>query len=80
MLAAIYARVSTERQERDQTIESQLFILKHWIEDQGHELLSEHLYTDEGYSGSRLDRPRDAASEGAFQLVVVLSPDRLARK
>jgi site-specific DNA recombinase len=38
-----------------------------------------------GYSGSRLDRPaldrlRDAAREGAFDVVAVYSPDRLARR
>jgi site-specific DNA recombinase len=40
---------------------------------------------DQGYSGARLDRPgldrlRDAVQDGAIALVVVLSPDRLARK
>src|SRR5512135_329582 len=43
------------------------------------------VYIDEGYSGSRLDRPaldrlRDAAREGQFDAVVVYSPDRLARR
>lgn len=38
-----------------------------------------------GYSGARLDRPgldrlRDAARAGAFEVVAVLTPDRLARK
>ena len=32
MLAAIYARVSTERQERQQTIDSQLAALRTWAE------------------------------------------------
>ena len=45
----------------------------------------EHIYIDEGYSGSRLDRPaldrlRDAAREGEFDVVAVYSPDRLARR
>ena len=85
MRAALYARVSTGRQERDQTIDSQLTALRQWATDQGHELRSEHVFTDEGYSGSRLDRPgldrlRDAAREGAFDLIAVFSPDRLARK
>jgi site-specific DNA recombinase len=85
MRIAIYARVSTDRQERDQTIDSQLTALRAWAQTQGHELLPEHVYLDEGYSGSRLDRPgldrlRDAAREGAFELVAVWSPDRLARK
>jgi site-specific DNA recombinase len=85
MQTAIYARVSTDRQERDQTIASQLTALRAWAQVQGHELLPEHVFLDEGYSGSRLDRPgldrlRDAAREGAFELVAVWSPDRLARK
>ena len=83
--AAIYARVSTPRQGREQTIESQLAALKSWADENGHELSPENVYTDEGYSGSRLDRPgldalRDGAEDGAFEVVGVLSPDRLARK
>ena len=85
MRAAIYARVSTPRQGREQTIESQLAALKSWADENGHELSPENVYTDEGYSGSRLDRPgldslRDGAEDGAFEVVGVLSPDRLARK
>jgi site-specific DNA recombinase len=85
MRAAIYARVSTGRQERDQTIDSQLTALCHWAAARGHELRAEYLFTDEGYSGARRDRPgldrlRDAAREGAFDVLAVFSPDRLARK
>jgi site-specific DNA recombinase len=83
--AAIYARVSTPRQGREQTIESQLTVLKSWADEKGYELSPGNVYTDEGYSGSRLDRPgldalRDGAEDGAFEVVGVLSPDRLARK
>ena len=35
MRAAVYARVSTERQERQQTIDSQLTALKAWALNQG---------------------------------------------
>jgi site-specific DNA recombinase len=85
MRAAIYARVSTDRQGRDQTIDSQLTALRHWVERHGHQLHPEQIVTDEGYSGSRLDRPgldrlRDAAHEGQFDILAVFSPDRLARK
>ena len=85
MRAAVYARVSTERQGRDQTIDSQLEALRGWAASHGHELKHEHVYIDEGYSGSRLDRPaldrlRDAAREGEFDVVAVYSPDRLARR
>src|SRR3954465_934840 len=85
MRAALYARVSTERQERQQTIDSQLTTLRGWLAAEGHQLAEEHVFRDEGYSGARLDRPgldalRDVIRDGAVELVVVLSPDRLARR
>src|ERR687884_1189357 len=85
MRAAIYARVSTERQERQQTIESQLAALRAWAEAEGHELSDRHVFRDEGYSGSRLDRPgldalRDAVRDGEVEVLGVLAPDRLARR
>ena len=85
MKAAIYARVSTEKQGRDQTVDSQLDALRRWATAHGHELKDDHVYIDEGYSGARLDRPaldrlRDAAREGEFDVLGVYSPDRLARR
>jgi site-specific DNA recombinase len=85
MRVAIYARVSTERQERQQTIDSQLAALRGWVAGNGHALDEDHAFRDEGYSGARLDRPgldalRDAVRDGAVELVAVLSPDRLARR
>jgi site-specific DNA recombinase len=85
MRAAIYARVSTGRQERDQTIDSQLTALRQWATAQGHDLPDALVFTDEGYSGARLDRPgldrlRDAARSGEFEILGVYTPDRLARK
>jgi site-specific DNA recombinase len=85
MRAAIYARVSTERQELQQTIASQLSLLQDWAMAQGHALTEAHVFRDEGFSGSRLDRPaldalRDAIRDGAIDVVAVFSPDRLARK
>src|SRR5262245_4935831 len=65
MHVALYARVSTGRQEREQTIASQLSALRTWVAEQGHEILPDHIYCDEGWSGARLDRP---------------ALDRLARK
>jgi site-specific DNA recombinase len=85
MRVALYARVSTERQERQGTIASQLDALHRFAQDQHHEVMSAYVCVDDGYSGSRLDRPgldrlRDGAEAGAFDAVVVLCPDRLARK
>ncbi len=85
MYAALYARVSTERQGRDQTIDSQLTALRVWAAANGYEVTEDHVYLDQGVSGSRLDRPgldrlRDAVRDGAVAAIAVLSPDRLARK
>ena len=85
MRAAIYARVSTGRQERDQTIDSQVAALRQWAEAHGHDLQARHVFIDEGCSGARLDRPgldrlRDAAREGEIDLIAVYTPDRLARR
>jgi site-specific DNA recombinase len=85
MRAAIYARVSTPHQDRDLTIESQLGALEAWVTDQGHDLDPAHIYADVAYSGTTLDRPaldrlRDAAAAAAFDIVAVVSPDRLARR
>jgi site-specific DNA recombinase len=85
MRAAIYARVSTGRQERDQTMDSQLTALRSWAATAGHELGEAHVFCDAGFSGTRLDRPaldalRDAVRDTAVDVVAVLTPDRLARK
>ena len=83
-IAAIYARVSTGRQEKEQTIDSQLDALYRAAEEGGYEVAPSHVFVDEGRSGSHLDRPgldqlRDLASEGTFEAVLISSPDRLAR-
>lgn len=85
MRAALYARVSTERQQRQDTIAGQLTALRDWITAHHDSLAEAHVFYDEGYSGTRLDRPaldrlRDAVRDAAIDRVVVLSPDRLARK
>ena len=82
MRAALYARVSTERQADRGTIGSQLVLLRERIAVAGDELVGE--YVDDGHSGARLDRPgldalRDAAEAGLVERVWCLSPDRLAR-
>jgi site-specific DNA recombinase len=82
MKAAIYARVSTERQAERGTIGSQVEALRAHVAAAGAEPAGE--YCDDGWSGARLDRPgldalRDAAEAGLFEVVYCLSPDRLAR-
>ena len=82
MNVAIYARVSSEGQEKRGTIGSQVELLRARMAADGHEIVAEFL--DDGYSGSRLDRPgldalRDAAEAGVVETVWCLTPDRLAR-
>jgi site-specific DNA recombinase len=83
--AALYARVSTEMQEKEQTIQSQLAAITRYAEQQGFQYSEALTYTDDGYSGTWLDRPaldelRDHAREGRFDAIVMLCPDRLARR
>ena len=79
---AIYARTSTDLQEKEHTIGSQLDALRKYAQDKGYQVFREYL--DEGYSGATLDRPgldrlRDDPSSGEFRIVLIHSPDRLAR-
>jgi site-specific DNA recombinase len=81
--AAIYARVSTEKQEKEKTIESQIEELRRFCEKNGFLIVKE--YVDDGWSGETLARPaldqlRDDASKKLFDAVCIHSPDRLARK
>jgi len=81
--AALYARVSSDRQEQEETVRSQLEALRNYAKEKGYLVVEE--FVDEGYSGATLRRPaldrlRDAVHEGAFDKVVLLTPDRLARK
>jgi site-specific DNA recombinase len=85
MRVALYARVSTERQEQQGTIASQLDALRGFARDHQHEVVDDYVCLDDGYSGARLDRPgldrlRDGAEAGAFEAALILCPDRLARK
>ncbi len=83
--AAIYARVSSARQKKDQTIGSQTAALREHARQLGAELPEEWVFEDEGHSGATLVRPalealRDLAAQGCIDVVLVYSPDRLARK
>ena len=84
MRAAAYVRVSTSRQVKLQTIEQQLEIVQRHAREQGWELPEDNIFRDDGYSGTTLKRPaldalRDKARLRELEVVVVLSPDRLAR-
>jgi len=82
-LTAIYARVSTARQEEDQTIKTQMAADMELIRQRGFKLVTE--YVDEGWSGDILARPaldrlRQDARSKQWQVLVVYDPDRLARR
>ena len=83
--AALYARVSTAQQEEQGTIASQVAALRERIVQDGCLLDPAHEFIDDGVSGTYLARPaldrlRDLTGEHAFDVLYVLSPDRLARR
>jgi len=85
MIAALYARVSTARQEEQETIDSQLNELKGRIAADGHVLPEENIFQDDGWTGEMLVRPgldlmRDAANEGKFGILYVYDRGRLSRQ
>jgi site-specific DNA recombinase len=80
--AAPYARVSTDAQQKEGTIESQLVELKRQIAVAGYELAEE--YIDDGYTGTLLDRPalnrmRADVKTDRFDRIYFLAADRIAR-
>src|SRR5215467_5331673 len=83
--AAIYARVSSDKQKEEHTIASQTEALRNFARQQGFSVPDEWVIEDEGYSGATLVRPglekvRDLATDGQIDAVLVYSPDRLSRK
>jgi len=78
---ALYCRVSSVRQEKEHTIQTQIFKLKEIYKKS--EIVKEYL--DENYSGTEIDRPalnrlREDAKSGLFNVVALYSFDRLSRK
>src|SRR6516162_4980261 len=83
--AAIYARVSSARQAKDETIGSQLAALREHAGKSRLDVPEEWVFADEGHSGATLVRPalealRDLSAQGCLDVVLVYSPGRLARK
>ncbi|MCP4050913.1 MAG: recombinase family protein [bacterium] len=84
-IVAIYARVSTDKQEKEETVKSQLESLKHEAKQRKYKIHDDFIFIDDGYTGAHLDRPgleklRDLAFEGLFDAVLIHSPDRIARQ
>lgn len=82
---ALYARVSSDKQAQDGTIESQLSSIREYATANGYSIEEDLIFADNGISGTTLVRPaldrlRDKAAAGEIQQILVLCPDRLARK
>src|SRR5437867_3434881 len=85
LIAAIYARVSSEQQADEHTIASQVAALRARVADDELPRSAEHEFLDGGYSGATLVRPalervRDLVATGGIDRLYVHSPDRLARR
>jgi len=81
----IYARVSSEQQAQHGTIESQLAAIEIFAAEKGLKIDPDLIFAENGFSGATLARPkldalRDKAVAGEIDAILVLDPDRLARK
>jgi len=81
MKTCIYARVSTQEQQKSETIQTQLTKLRENYKEQN--IVKE--YIDDGWSGSCMSRPalnelRADAKKGMFNIIGLYSLDRLSRK
>ena len=82
---ALYARVSSRKQAQEKTIEAQLEVLRAYIQEKGYTIEEDLIFIDEGVSGAALERPglealREKLALKQIDQVLVVSPDRLARK
>jgi len=83
--AAFYARVSSDQQAQDGTIESQVAALEERAAADQVKIHAEMRFIDDGESGATLVRPelerlRDLVSSDGIDRLYVLCPDRLSRK
>jgi site-specific DNA recombinase len=82
---AIYSRVSSDQQAQHNTIASQVGAIQAFATAQGVNVDPDLIFADNGVSGTTLMRPkldllRDKAVAGEIDHILILSPDRLARK
>jgi site-specific DNA recombinase len=79
-MVALYARVSSDQQAKNDNVGSQIDLLKAKIEADGEILIEDMMFVDAGISGATLIRPqlerlRDTASLGVIDLLYILAPD-----
>lgn len=85
--AALYARVSTDRQTEKYGLEAQLVGLRKRAQERGYDLVADgdrDAFVDDGFSGGDLNRPaigrlRRAVANGQVDVVLCYDPDRLSR-
>ncbi|MDP2637385.1 MAG: recombinase family protein, partial [bacterium] len=85
MQVALYARVSGDKQAKENTIESQIEDIESRIAKDGFEITKELVFVDNGVTGTTLARPglerlRECVFNGTVDKIYVHCPDRLARK
>lgn len=83
-IAALYARVSTSNQEKEETILSQIAEIDQKAKQDGHIIPEKCRFIDNGWSGAVLERPaldelRDAIKDKVFQILYVYDLGRLSR-
>ena len=84
IIAAAYMRVSTAKQEEEQTIDDQWLEISERIQRDNASISEEHIYKDNGYTGSLLARPaldklRTDAKDGLFNQLYIYDRSRLSR-
>lgn len=83
--AVLYARVSKDDTSNDnRNIDSQLQMGRDYATEKGYQVINELPESDKGASGASIDLPqlnriRDLAAKGAFDILVVREIDRLSR-
>jgi site-specific DNA recombinase len=85
MQVGIYARVSSDLQTENGTINSQIAALLERVKSDGFQAPEELQFIDDGVSGATLIRPslerlRDVVYGGTLERIYIMSPDRLSRK
>src|ERR1700746_1560821 len=83
--AAIYARVSSDKQREENTIASQTAALVAFARAEQFEVPKEWVFEDGGYSGAnlirpRLERVRALAAGGRTTPALIFPPARLSRR
>ncbi len=82
--AAIYARVSSQTQKDEETIDSQLDVIKNYAKRHNYLIEDRFVFLDNGVSGSKLQRHsldelREVIRFEKIDTILIYAPDRLSR-